>query len=43
MRKESIRDKDKVKKTSKRYVYANYAKKPQRRVTRGPEIGASAR
>ena len=28
----SIRDKDKLKKTTKRYVSANYAKKPQRRL-----------
>ncbi len=33
MRKGSIRDKNEVKKTTKRYAYASYAKKPQRRVT----------
>jgi serine/threonine protein kinase len=33
VRKASIRGKKEVKKTSKRYAYANYSKKPQRRVT----------
>lgn len=33
MRKGSTRGKSQVKKTTKRYSYANYAKKPQRRVT----------
>jgi serine/threonine protein kinase len=33
VRKGSIRGKKEVKKTPKRYVYASYAKKPQRRVT----------
>ena len=32
MRKGSTRDKSQVKKTTKRYAYANYVKKPQRRV-----------
>jgi hypothetical protein len=32
-RKGSTRGKDKVKKTTKRYAYASYAKKPQRRAT----------
>ena len=33
MRKAPVRNKSQVKKTTKRYAYANYAKKPQRRVT----------
>jgi hypothetical protein len=33
MRKGTTRAKSQVKKTSKRYSYANYAKKPQQRVT----------
>ena len=33
VRKGSTRDKSHVKKTTKRYAYGNYAKKPQRRVT----------
>jgi serine/threonine protein kinase len=33
VRKAPVRDKHKVKKTTKRYSYASYAKKPQRRVT----------
>jgi serine/threonine protein kinase len=33
LRKAPVRNKSQVKKTTKRYSYANYAKKPQRRVT----------
>ena len=33
LRKAPVRNKSQVKKTTKRYAYANYAKKPQRRVT----------
>ena len=33
VRKAPVRNKSQVKKTTKRYSYANYAKKPQRRVT----------
>jgi hypothetical protein len=33
LKKAPVRNKSQVKKTTKRYSYANYAKKPQRRVT----------